>query len=96
MPVASFRSYTPSAKFRPRFRCNSENVNLADGFAFRLRVAMPNKKSFAGVRSKIRRALRKGMSPIEIARRLHLPLLVIAEVIAWEAALRQAGGQLDV
>ena len=33
------------------------------------------------------------MTPIEIARKLHIPLLLIAEVVVWEATLRQAGAQ---
>jgi hypothetical protein len=53
---------------------------------------MPSKKSVAKVRAKIRRALRTGMSPIDIARKLHLPLLLIAEVIAWQATLSEGGG----
>jgi hypothetical protein len=58
---------------------------------------MPAGKSIAKVRTKVLRALRTGMTPIEIARKLHVPLLLIAEVIVWESALRQAGGQgLDV
>jgi hypothetical protein len=34
------------------------------------------------VRAKIRRALRAGRKPLEIARRLNLPLLTIAALIA--------------
>jgi hypothetical protein len=51
---------------------------------------MRSKKSMARVRVKVRRALRQGMSPIEIARKLHLPLLLIAEIVIWEASLRQS------
>jgi hypothetical protein len=54
---------------------------------------MAPKKSLAKARTKIRRALRAGMSPIEIARQLHIPLLLIAEVVAWEATLREVGGR---
>lgn len=56
-------------------------------------VAMAPKKPLAKIRTQIRRALRAGMSPIEIARKLHIPLLLIAEVVAWEATFRQVGGQ---
>jgi hypothetical protein len=47
----------------------------------------------AQIRAKVRRALRHGSMPIDIARKLNIPLLLIAEVVAWEATLRQAGGQ---
>jgi hypothetical protein len=32
--------------------------------------------------------------PLDIARKLHLPLLLIAEIIAWEATVRQSSGQM--
>ena len=58
---------------------------------------MPSKTSIAKVRVKVLRALRDGTMPIDIARKLHIPLLLVAEVIVWEATLRQAGGTaLDV
>jgi hypothetical protein len=30
---------------------------------------------------------------LEIARKLHVPLLLIAEIVAWEATLRHSSGQ---
>ena len=48
----------------------------------------------AKVRAKVLRALRDGTMPIDIARKLHIPLLLVAEVIVWEATLRQAGGTI--
>jgi hypothetical protein len=46
---------------------------------------------------KVLRALRDGTMPIDIAKKLHIPLLLVAEVIVLQATLRQAGGAtLDV
>ena len=53
---------------------------------------MPSKKSMAKVRVKIRRALRNGTMPIDIARKLGIPLLLIAEVAIWEETIRQSQG----
>ncbi len=53
---------------------------------------MPPKHDMAKVRAKVRRRLRRGATPIEIARKLGLPLLLVAEVVTWEASLRQAYG----
>ena len=51
----------------------------------------------AKLRTKVLRALRDGTMPIDIAKKLHIPLLLVAEVIIWQAPLRQAGGTaLDV
>jgi hypothetical protein len=44
------------------------------------------------VRKKVRRALRAGKMPLEIARKWNVPLLLIAEVAVWEATFRQGGG----
>ena len=44
------------------------------------------------IRRKVRRALRSGQMPLEIARRLNLPLLLIAEIAVWEATIRQSSG----
>jgi hypothetical protein len=57
-----------------------------------LPLAMPSKKPMAKVRAKVRRALRNGAMPIDIARKLGIPLLLIAEIAIWEATLRQARG----
>jgi hypothetical protein len=46
------------------------------------------------IRAKVLRALKAGRMPLEIARKLHIPLLVIAEIVAWEATLRQSSGQV--
>jgi hypothetical protein len=57
-----------------------------------LASAMPSRKSVARIRAKVLRALRDGTMPIDIARKLHIPMLLVAEVIVWEATLRHAGG----
>lgn len=53
-------------------------------------AVMPSKHEMAKVRAKVRRRLRRGATPIEIARKLGLPLLLVAEVVSWEASLRPA------
>jgi len=66
---------------------------LAGPCGCEFRPAVDSRTSVPKVREKVRRCIRVGMTPIEIARKLHLPLLLIAEIIAWEATIRQAGGQ---
>ena len=55
---------------------------------------MPSRKPTARIRAKVRRALREGRMPLDIARSLHIPLLLIAEIVAWEATLRQSSAQV--
>jgi hypothetical protein len=44
------------------------------------------------IRRKVRRALRSGQMPLEIAKKLNLPLLLIAEIAVWEATIRHSSG----
>jgi hypothetical protein len=53
---------------------------------------MPSKHEMAKVRAKVRRRLRRGATPIDIARKLGLPLLLVSEIVIWEASVRQAYG----
>jgi hypothetical protein len=53
---------------------------------------MPAAKSMKKIWRKVRRALRNGTMPIEIARELHIPLLLVAEIAIWEMTLRDAQG----
>ena len=46
----------------------------------------------AKIRAKVRRALRSGNMPLEIARKLGIPLMLVAEIAILEATIRQAGG----
>ena len=58
---------------------------------------MPRKKSITKIRAKVRRSLRHGTMPLEIARKLGIPLMLVAEIAVLEATIRQAGGSgLDV
>lgn len=68
-------------------------VGLAESMGRVFSERMSRNKSLARVRVKVRRALQSGMTPIQIARKLHLPLLLIAEIVLWEATLRQAGAR---
>ena len=67
--------------------------DLAESFGPAFSQHMSRNNSLARIRAKVLKALRSGMTPIEIARKLGIPLLLIAEVVVWEATLRQVGGQ---
>jgi len=54
-----------------------------------MKVAHPKKT----LREKISRALRKGRIPLEIARSLGVPMLLIADVAMWESTTQQWSGQ---
>lgn len=53
---------------------------------------MTSGKSSLNVRAKVRRALRAGRMPIDIAKKLGLPLLTIAEVALWNSSAKQDRG----
>jgi hypothetical protein len=48
------------------------------------------------LRARVRRLLRKGTSPLAIARKLHIPMLLIAEIAVWEAHTREFRGGMDL
>lgn len=54
---------------------------------------MTARNSIVKIRARIRRSLRRGRMPIEIARKFGLPLLLIAEVVALEATVQPNGGK---
>jgi hypothetical protein len=74
---------------------NCENSSLS-GIAAERRILwlarMPAAKSMKKIWRKVRRALRNGTMPIEIARELGIPLLLVAEIAIWEMTLRDAQG----
>ena len=54
---------------------------------------MRAKSRTKALRAKVRRALREGQMPLEIAKKLGIPLLLIAEIAIWEAHLRHSSGR---
>jgi hypothetical protein len=57
---------------------------------------MRSETPMKNLRLKVRRLLRKGASPLAIARKLHIPMLLIAEIAVWEAQTREFRGGMDV
>jgi hypothetical protein len=57
-----------------------------------LSTGMNARERMKKIRRKVRRALRSGQMPLEIAKKLNLPLLLIAEIAVWEATIRHSSG----
>lgn len=57
---------------------------------------MPTRFSVKNVRTKVVRKLKRGMMPLEIAQKLGIPLLLVAEVVMLETAIRQAAANMDL
>ena len=53
---------------------------------------MDAREQMKKIRRKVRRALRSGQMPLAIAKKLNLPLLLIAEIAVWEATIRHSSG----
>lgn len=56
-----------------------------------MKVALPKQT----LRDQISRALREGIIPLEIARTLSVPMLLIADVAMWESTERETSGQVE-
>ena len=71
----------------------SDTVVLAENPVHSFARVMRATSPMARIRSKVRRALRTGKTPLEIARKLGIPLLMIAEIATWGETLKQIGGR---